>query len=352
MDESGAMIRTALESVKAFLAQESPPRLSEADTKAYFVEPIVKALGWEGIGAVTREYYVRNSQEFIDYALKAPDGRPLVAIETKALQTVLTDKHAAQLVQYCAVEGIEWAALTNGRELEFFNVYLKGDLAAKRLLRLDMLAFNSDADFDAIQAQLSQLSFSSMTTATGVRTWMHQRRMETVIRRQLTTPGSAALTALAKALAADDIPVSSHDLVRWFQRHLGVGEVHPKTPAEPITAQPTGQDISPPIPTPKSVRLAQDVGKLLPLVESGLLPVGTSLVLMKGTQVILRAAVDARGRIATGEAAYRSPSDRVFAQMLGRQSLNGWTGWRAELPDGSLVLDVLRQRLDLASDSA
>lgn len=31
-----------------------------------------------------REYYVRNSQEFIDYVLKGPQG-VLMAIETKSL---------------------------------------------------------------------------------------------------------------------------------------------------------------------------------------------------------------------------------------------------------------------------
>src|SRR4051812_41086341 len=118
MNEARAAVRQTLDQVKAFLAQEAPPRLSEADTKANFIEPVLAALGWAGIGAVTREYYVKNSQEFIDYVM-AHQERPLLAIEAKPLQADLTDKAAAQLIQYCSVEGIEWAALTNGRELQF-----------------------------------------------------------------------------------------------------------------------------------------------------------------------------------------------------------------------------------------
>ncbi len=166
MENAKEAVRQTLDQVKAFLAQESPPKLSEADTKANFIEPIIAALGWEGIGVVTREYYVRNSQEFIDYVMAGPHG-PLLAIEAKPLRTDLSDKHAAQLVQYCAVEGIEWAALTNGRELQFFNTFLKPDLAAKRVLRLDLLAFNSDAEFDALFAQVWQLSRESMTPRRG-----------------------------------------------------------------------------------------------------------------------------------------------------------------------------------------
>ena len=78
-------IRATLDEVKAFLAQEAPPRLSKADTKAYFVEPVLRALAWEGLGVVTREYYVPNSQQFIDYVLRGPSGL-LMTIETKRTQ--------------------------------------------------------------------------------------------------------------------------------------------------------------------------------------------------------------------------------------------------------------------------
>jgi hypothetical protein len=77
VDDPNVVIRRTLDEVKAFLAQEHPPKLSEADTKASFVEPLIKALGWEGLGAVTREYYVRNSQEFIDYVLRGRAARSL-----------------------------------------------------------------------------------------------------------------------------------------------------------------------------------------------------------------------------------------------------------------------------------
>jgi hypothetical protein len=212
-------IRQKLGQAKTFLAQEAPPRLSEADTKAHFIEPVIAALGWEGLGVVTREYYVKNSQEFIDYVMTGPKGR-ILAIEAKPLQTDLTEKHAAQLIQYCAVEGIEWAALTNGRELQFFNTFLKPDLTAKRVLRLDLLAFNSDEEFDALFAQVWQLSRESMTAPAGVRTWLHQRRLDAAIREHVLTPSSATIRQLRKALAEAEIAASPQDLAQWFRTHL------------------------------------------------------------------------------------------------------------------------------------
>ncbi len=220
MDDAKAAVQRTLARVKAFRAQEAPPRLSEADTKAHFVEPIVAALGWEGIGVVTREYYVKNSQEFIDYVMAGLRG-PLLALEAKPLQTDLTDKHAAQLIQYCAVEGIEWAALTNGRELQFFNTFLKPDLAAKRVLRLDLLAFNSDEEFDALFRQLWQLSRESMTTPTGVRTWLRQRRLDATVRGVLLDPDSPTIRHLRRALAEAEVAATAQELVQWFRAHLG-----------------------------------------------------------------------------------------------------------------------------------
>ena len=227
MDDAKDAIRRRLAEVKTFLARESPPRLSESDTKANFIEPIIAALGWEGIGVVTREYYVRNSQEFIDYVMAGPTG-PLLAIEAKPLQTDLTDKHAAQLIQYCAVEGIEWAALTNGRELQFFNSFLKPDLAAKRVLRLDLLAFNNDHEFEALFGQIWQLSRESMTTPSGVRTWLNQRRLDTALRAILLDASSPTMRQLRKALADAEISATTQDLAQWFRHHLGA----------PVTALP------------------------------------------------------------------------------------------------------------------
>jgi len=245
MEPARESIRQTLSRVKTFLAQEGPPRLSEADTKARFIEPVIAALGWEGIGVVTREYYVKNSQEFIDYVMAGPKGR-LLAIEAKPLQTDLTDKHAAQLIQYCAVEGIEWAALTNGRELQFFNTFLKPDLAAKRVLRLDLLAFNSDEEFAALFAQVWQLSRESMTTPTGVRTWLHQRRMDAAIRENVLNASSPAVRHLRKALAEAEIAATPQDLVQWFRAHLA-------------TAIPTlpRADVAAPQPRPVAPRVRQ-----------------------------------------------------------------------------------------------
>lgn len=482
MDSSKSAIRQTLNQVKGFLAQELPPKLTEADTKANFIEPIIAALGWTGIGFVTREYYVKNSQEFIDYVMRGPSGL-LLAIEAKALQADLTDKAAAQLIQYCSVEGIEWAALTNGRELQFFNTFLKPDLGAKRILSLDLLAFNSDEEFDALYQQLSQLSRENMTTPTGVRNWLNQRRMDATLRGIVFDPTSSINKQLRKGLDQAEIKATPQDIVQWFRSHLGT-PITPIAPARPrqgtVQGSPTSrvsENVTGAIRSTSGLAIAKlfapgesivfrgDHQRLLPLFEvlrdrtefhvptakwrslkyylaaetegstflavkrrgqtlvigltlpshidsplisnntnefnwsritkvislssetqvdsamlsliqqasahasstarsqryfgvtirmlmdKGLLQPGEQLILAKANHDLATATLAPNGDFHWNDRAYQTPSHRDFAALLGHQSLNGWTSWHVERPNGRQTLAEIRAELQsLVSD--
>ncbi|MDP9355215.1 MAG: hypothetical protein M3R02_08015, partial [Chloroflexota bacterium] len=245
---------------------------------------------------------------------------------------------------------------SNGRELQVFNAFLKDDLAAKRVLRLDLLAFNSDDEFEAVYAQVRQLSRASMTAPSGVRTWMHQRRMDALVRRLLATPGSAPVRALEEALAEAEIPATTQDLMQWFRVHLGAGVITLPTASGigvtatlPTPSPEVGTGVALPAPQDdvpfKDVDPGEEVGRLRALVETGLLPAGTVLTLSRAGKAIVRGEVNEHGRIVVDGVAHRSPSDKTFARALGRRSVNGWRAWRADLPGGPVPLDELRERL-------
>ena len=218
--QAAVLVRETLTKVKQFLAQEKPTKLSEADTKANFIEIYIRALGYEGFEAVVREYYVKNSQEFIDYVLRI-NSQAALAIEAKPLQTDLTDKHAAQITQYCSTEGIEWCALTNARSLWLFNTYLKGDLSQKLIAKIDLLSFNSDDEFNAIFDQLWLLSKSSLATPSIINSWMEQRRLDRAMRTILFNQHSETINAAAKELAhVAGIAASPESAVQWLRGQL------------------------------------------------------------------------------------------------------------------------------------
>jgi predicted type IV restriction endonuclease len=218
-EQAAASIRATLDQLKQLVSGQKPPKLSESDTKANFIDKYIEALGYHGLADVTREYYVKNSQEFVDYVLRAND-EPILAVEAKPLQADLTDKAAAQLIQYCAVEGIEWCVLTNGWELRLYNQYLKGALEAKLILKLDLLAYNSDDEFDAIFEQLWLLSKESMTTPSGIRTWMEHQQLDKAMRSLVLDPTSGVVKYIRRAISERNVQVSSEAVAQWFRTQL------------------------------------------------------------------------------------------------------------------------------------
>lgn len=88
--------------------------LSEADTRAYLVDPVLRILGYETVGDLRREVSDPATKESLDYALLV-DGKPHVIVEAKPVQQGVADQHAAQCVQYAAVLGVRWCLVTNGR---------------------------------------------------------------------------------------------------------------------------------------------------------------------------------------------------------------------------------------------
>jgi hypothetical protein len=193
-------VRALLDDLKEWLTHNTP-RLSEADTKAGLIDKYIAALGYREFLDIQREYPVKGTQERIDYVLK-DKGRPILAVELWPLQHDLSNsKAAAQLVQYCSVEGIEWCALTNGIELRLYNQFLQQPLDGKLVFKLNLLDYSSDAEFDALFDHLWLLSRESMTTPTGLRAWMEHQQIDKEFRSVLLDTGSPPVEYLQTMMA-------------------------------------------------------------------------------------------------------------------------------------------------------
>jgi len=96
---------------------------SEPNTKKKIIEPLLKILGWDASsGEVRLEYPIvmASGTSEADYALML-ENKPVVFVEAKAYDTVLTAKHARQAISYGKVEDVQWAVLTNGKTLKVFD---------------------------------------------------------------------------------------------------------------------------------------------------------------------------------------------------------------------------------------
>jgi hypothetical protein len=332
-EQAKVAVRAVVEQVKQVLSQPEIGPISEADTRANFIDKYVYNLGYDGIGVVVREYYVKDLKEFIDYLLRV-DGTTRIAVEAKSLKSDLTDAHAAQLVKYAAIEGIEWCVLTNGRELHIYNQYLKGGVQDKLVLKLDILAYNSDTEFDAVFEQFWLLSRQSMAQA-AIATLMEQVTLDRAIRQLMLDPNSATVRGIRSDLKARfQLSPKSEQIVAWLKDRI-IGR-----PQLSLITSSSAPDMPSRVNSDKPTSRATRSATLSDLIDAGLLQVGAELV-ARHRGVTHVAVVESDGALRIGKMRFKTPSSAGAAITKG--AINGWTFWYYQ----SQPLNVLRASLDL-----
>jgi hypothetical protein len=119
-------VADAIEAVKGRIEQFGQPgsAVNEANTKNWFIEPLLRAMGWDTHDprSVQAEYRAQGAgQNPVDYALMV-DGAPALFLEAKALGTPLqTPQFVNQVVAYGAVAGVQWVVITDGDEYRIYR---------------------------------------------------------------------------------------------------------------------------------------------------------------------------------------------------------------------------------------
>ena len=318
-------------------------RLSEADTRSYLIDPVLRILGYEGVEHLRREVPVPATKEFVDYELLV-DGEPQAIVEAKALRQQLGDRHAGQCVQYASVLGVRWALISNGTTWALYDAHAKGPLVEKRVAEVTL---DDEESAERAWAMLSLFSREAFAQPSPLANLLVER----VVADELGDADSAAVKALQRAVRSRfDERVSGGAVVRAIERHVG-GIAAGESDATPSTAgsaevAATAEPPTSPAPPPaddesRSARSAtQRRGSrvtLGDLVAAELLP----------ADALLEAVVDgvthmARlhdGAIELDGAVYGSPSGAGKA-VVGRET-NGWSLWRYR----GETLHQLRSRL-------
>jgi hypothetical protein len=264
------------------------------------------------------------------------DTSTQVAVEAKSLRSDLTDANAAQLVKYAAIEGVEWCVLTNGRELHIYNQYLKGGVQDKLVLKLDLLAFNSDAEFDAVFEQFWLLSRQSMAQA-AITTLMEQVTLDRAIRQLMLDPKSATVRGIRSDLRTKfRLAPTSDQIMTWLKdRIIGRPQLSLVPPLD-APARSAGKPRS-------SLGQAHSQRLLAEMVHDGILPVGARLTARhRGTDY--SATVERDGSV--------NVEGRVFTSLsaaggtLSGVSTNGWKFWHFDGRPVGELRDTFLAKLD------
>lgn len=314
--------------------------LSEADTRVYLIDPVLRLLGYTTVGDLRREVPVPATREFIDYELYA-GGKAQAILEAKAVRLPVTDAAAAQCVQYASILGVRWCLVTNGVTWAIYNAHAAGALPEKRVatVRLDG---SEDEVLEAWEV-LRLFSRESLASANPLSRLLAER----VVADELSNPDSQAVQALRRAVRSRfGERISGQAVVEIIDKLMGrtrrspaaangpgaeakaAGSPAPEgsgsaaAPAPPAAAEPGGAQAAkrkvnfPLKPDGSRVTIAD-------LVGAGLLRVGDRLTIQIGSS-FGEGFVRPDGIQVNGQA-YTNPS--IAARAVRDTAANGWGYW-------------------------
>ena len=120
--------------------------LDESGTRLMINSLLSDVLCYQSLEEIKTEYMIKGT--YADYVVQTNGDRQFL-VEVKALSLTLTDKHLRQAINYGANEGIEWAVLTNGRDVHLYKIIFAQPIESRLVLRMDLS--NPDAFKETIE---------------------------------------------------------------------------------------------------------------------------------------------------------------------------------------------------------
>lgn len=292
--------------------------LSEADTRAEFIDPVLRILGYVAQD-VRREVQVPATKEFLDYELRR-DGKTLAIVEAKALRHVVSDQHAAQCVQYASILGVRWCVITNGGQWTLYDAHVTGALPAKRVAGVSL----TETSLDECLRFFDVLSKEKLHDPNALGALFIER----VIEEELGRPDSAAVGALRNVLRSRyGVKVGTDQIAARLRTRL---ERQPQTATKPENSHNQTAPSSKALPPLNRMRRQH-------LIDAGVLPADASITAMYKGQPYSAQLRD--GKIEMDGQSFKTLS--AAASSITNTAVNGWAFWSYN----GVTLRELRDRL-------
>lgn len=140
---------------------------TEEATKTSIILPFFQILGYdvfnpcEFVPEYTADAGIKKGEK-VDYAIVI-DGEPLMLIEAKSANTVLTQKHTSQLMRYFSVTNAKFGILTNGITYQFYSdLEEPNKMDAMPFLKFDILKLKKETVRELEQFQKSEFDVRSI----------------------------------------------------------------------------------------------------------------------------------------------------------------------------------------------
>lgn len=335
-----AQVRTRIDAVR----KPGGPRMSEADTKAKLINPVLRAIGWdvEEWEQVRFEFKVKRMDRPVDYALLLR-GTPRLLIEAKAIgEDIGDDKWAAQIMSYAGLVGAPWIALANGDD---WRIYRAGvDLPLDEKLFRSVRLADGTAAAEEVLALLAREALQGSIIDEMWEEERIDRQVGRAVKEMFDPEGDLPVVGQIRK-RADGVTAGQ---VRASLRRARISIDFPRAVRSSAP--------QPPEKKPKRERPRSAPGVTVQhLIAAGVIKPPLDLrCTYRGKEV--RARIEADGRVRFGDSLYDSPSsagsaarETVAGKPRGKWKTwptNGWIFWRYADGHGELrPLDELRQRL-------
>lgn len=205
-----------VEKLRQFLATATPKKLTEEATRALFIDPTLRALGYTEFDDIDYGVTV-ESKDVADYVLNLA-GEPAIVVEAKRVDTKLGAEHAAQVIKYASVIGVRWGLLTNGRVFQLFDRIPNLSPLERRVFEVDLIDCTDREDFEVkLFPDLSLLGKSAMADGSG----LDRRAAQKAVLDLLTSPQSESVKALRTELADSQLAhMTNRELAELLQEML------------------------------------------------------------------------------------------------------------------------------------
>lgn len=142
-------IKEALKRFQPVLAQAKARDVGEADTSTLCKDIAAELFGFDKYSEITAEYQIKST--YCDLAIKI-EGKLVLLIEVKAINTELKEAQIKQAVDYGANQGIEWVVLTNAQQWQIYKITYGQPIGSELLVTLDLSTLNpkSKDDIEAL----------------------------------------------------------------------------------------------------------------------------------------------------------------------------------------------------------
>jgi len=252
MTTSEDRILKLAEKIRRFRSEGVDKTLSEQDTKAVLVEPLLEIIGWDvhDPAQVTRED--RPTERPVDYSLKLK-GKAVVLVECKRLTNRLDNRSdLEQALSYASSAGVRWCVLTNGCLFRVYNS-LAPEVAQKKLLEEVNLAGVGQTDGlspDRAVQSLELISPQSIETGRIDEAWEERytgTKVREVVKELWSKPDPGLVNLVRQRMRERGRMLSKKETGRWLRaldvkveaRLAAIPEEKRKRKPAPTPASPT-----------------------------------------------------------------------------------------------------------------